>query len=245
MFRHLPRSVPCSSGHLSSCEYFLSFPSNQRNSILTVLFVFQSSAPWEIHFLSLSADFSVNSDEELILNYAIGKDRQYKSLLFMKDCVTNVTDITVNYTDPELTPRNATFNTLTLGYSIDKSMIADSAIWNATSSKIDLCQVVQLKEGSMVIIEDIRQVAIDFDLLVNYEIINSTLGAATINTANDTTEVADYIEACTCDGVDFTCNTDDLVPGAELIVCIKSVSPDVEIDFLERMVSTIALIDSR
>jgi len=208
-----------------------------------------STAPWEIHFLALSADFSVNSVDELILTYYIGKDRQHNSLLFKKDCITNVTDITVNNTEPLLTPNNATFEMLTLGYSINKSMIANSTIWNATSSQIELCQVVQLKEGAMVIVEDIRQVTIDFDLLVDYEINNSTLGAATINAANDTTEVASYIEACTCD-VSFTCNTNALVPGAELIVCIKSVSPDVEIDFLDSMVvfqegaSDMAVIDN-
>ena len=174
------------------------------------------------------------------MDYEVGKDQQYESLLFMKDCVSNVTDITVNYTEPVLTPKNTTFETLSLGYSIDKSMIANSTIWNATSSQIELCQVVQLKEGSMVIVEDIRQVTIDFDLLVDYEITNSTLGAASINAANDTTEVASYIEACTCD-VSFTCNNNALVPGVELIICIKSVSSDVEIDFLDRMVSTTAI----
>ena len=63
----------------------------------------------------------------------------------MKDCVSNVTDITVNYTEPVLALKTATFEILSLGYSIDKSMIANSTIWNATSSQIELCQVVQLK----------------------------------------------------------------------------------------------------
>ena len=78
---------------------------------------------------------------------------------------------------------------------------------------------------------------------MNYQIINSTLGAATINTVNDTTEVADYIEACTCEGVSFVCHNNALMPNADLIVCIKVISSDVEIDVLDRMVSATAIYD--
>ena len=168
------------------------------------------------------------------MNYEIGNGRQFDTLLFLKDCTTNVTDITINYTESLLTQMNANFSTVTLGYNIDKSMIANSSIWNATSSQIELCQVVQLKEGTMVIIEDIRQVTIDFDMLVDYQVTPIDLGAETTNAGNDTIDVSSYIEACKCAGVSFVCNTDTLVPNSELIVCIKSVSPDLLIDFLDR-----------
>ena len=171
------------------------------------------------------------------MNYEIGQGRQFDTLLFLKDCTTNVTDITINYTEPLLTQTSANFSTVTLGYNIDKSMIANSSIWNATSSQIELCQVVQLKEGTMVIIEDIRQVTIDFDMLVDYQVTPIDLGAETTNAGNDTIDVSSYIEACKCDGVSFVCNTAPLVPNSELIVCIKSVSSDVGIDFLDSMVS--------
>ena len=78
------------------------------------------------------------------------------------------------------------------------------------------------------------------------QIINRSLGAATINAANDTTGVASYIEACTCEGFSFICHNNALVPNATLIVCIriKDYPPDdVEIDFLETMVSATAIYD--
>ena len=200
---------------------------------------------WDINFITLSANFSVNSNEELVLNYEIGKGRQFDTLLFMKDCATNVTDISINYTEPLLTPKmNINFSNFTLGYNIDKSMIANSSIWNATLSQIELCQVVQLKEGTLVITEDIRRVAIDFDLRVDYDINAIALGAETINAGNDTVDVSSYIEACKCDGVSFECNTNALVPNSELIVCIKSVSPDLVIDFLDVMVSATSIFET-
>ena len=64
-------------------------------------------------------------------------------------------------------------------------------------------------------------------------------------TLQPTTGVASYIdiEACTCEGVSFVCHNNALMLNADLIVCIKSTSSDVEIDFLDRMVSATAIYD--
>ena len=90
------------------------------------------------------------------MNYEMGKDRQPEALLLEKDCATNVTGITINATDPVVTFKNANFSNLTLTYSIDKASIASSSIWNDALSQIELCQVLRLKEGDMVLEEDKR-----------------------------------------------------------------------------------------
>ena len=95
-----------------------------------------------------------------------------------------------------------------------------------------------MKEGFFVIAEDKRVVTIDFDLSANFATNNSTLGPATINSGNSTTGVTNYIEAFKCNDVSLICNTDALVPSTDLVVCIKSVSSDLEIDYLDSMVST-------
>jgi len=59
-----------------------------------------------------------------------------------------------------------------------------------------------------------------------------------ISYGSGSTDVNSYIEACRCDGAQsFTCNTDTLFPNADLFICVKSVSSDVEVDFLDSMVS--------
>ena len=123
-------------------------------------------------------------------------------------------------------------------------MIANSSIWNASTSEIVICQVVQLivpaADGipeKMVISEDTRILAIDFDLSVDFEINNTTLGEATIESGAGSADVTSYVEACKCDGAEsFTCNADALVPNSELFVCIKSKSSDVKINFVDSMV---------
>jgi len=205
---------------------------------------FWRMSPWEIIFVNLTADFAVDSSDELIVDYEIGKDRAHETSLYEKDCSTNITDITVNSTK-SYTNKDLTHDTLTVKHSFDKSMIANSTIWNSTTSEIEICQVVRLivpangTDEKMVISEDKRVVAIDFDLSVDFEINNITLGAATIESGSGTTDVTSYVEACKCGGIDsFNCTTDDLVPNSELFVCIKSKSTDVKIDSLESMTIT-------
>ena len=76
--------------------------------------------------------------------------------------------------------------------------------------------------------------AVNFDnLTTDWE-----LGPGTIGQGGGATDVDSYVEACKCDGVQsFTCDSSPLLPNIELIICIKSVSPDVEIDILNSMVS--------
>ena len=200
---------------------------------------------WDIDFTSMSADFSVNSTDELTLNYDIGKGQKQEVIvlpLLDWDCKTNVTGITVNATEPVWTPNNSSYKTLTLGYSLNKSAIANSSIWNSTLGQLGLCQKVQLVTVAnnntplFVIIENIREIVVDFNLLASFQVLDTALGPATINTGNGTTNVDSYVQACQCSGTNYTCNNDALVPNTELVVCIYSTSTDVGIDYINRMV---------
>ena len=67
---------------------------------------------WDIDFTSMSADFSVNSTDELTLNYDIrkGRNQDVNVLpLLDQDCKTNVTGIIVNATEPLWTPNNSSY----------------------------------------------------------------------------------------------------------------------------------------
>ena len=128
------------------------------------------------------------------------------------------------------------YDSFTLEYDFNMSTIADNVIWNETSSKISLCQVVQLKNEELVIIEDKRGIDIDFNLTANFEIKDTSLAAATVNTNNTSADVSSYIISCKCSPDTFVCNTDALDPNERLFVCIYSQSTDVGIASLESMV---------
>ena len=196
------------------------------------------------------ADFGVNSDEEVAIIYAISVAREYESEIFEKDCETSITDIAVTLMNAtRRVDRNEFHNELILVYDFNKTAIASSRIWNATTSEIEVCQVVRLfipASGSnkkMVIEEDERVISIAFDLSAGFQLDNN-LGPGTIEQGTGSTDVDSYVEACKCDSAQsFTCDTSPLVPNNELVVCIKSVSPDVEINFLDSMVSSTYLWD--
>lgn len=202
------------------------------------------AAPWDIEFLSLDVDFSMDSgDDELVATYSIGKNRVYETDLLASDCETSITGINITLVD-STTPVDATTDLLTLTYDFNKTEISLSNIWNATTNQIEICQVVQLTIPSagpspkMVIAEDKRTMDIDFDLSVNFAI-NNSLGEETIESESRSTNVTDYVESCKCGGMnDFTCNADALAPSTELFICVKSISADVEIDFLDSMSAT-------
>ena len=135
---------------------------------------------------------------------------------------------------------------LVLEYDFNKSEVPRRTISDATTSQIEICQVVRLilpvpQPGqNMTISEDKIALTIDFDLWVDFVLSeNVEVEAEAIGIGSDTTNIDDYIQACKCGGAgDFVCNQDTLLPNEKLHVCIKSVSPDVEIDLLDSLVST-------
>ena len=104
-----------------------------------------------------------------------------------------------------------------------------------------MCQVVRLTlpDLGLVIQEDWRLLTVDFDLSADFTI-EANLTPASVGEGSGSTTVDDYINACKCDGAaSFTCDSSPLLPNNELMVCVWSVSPDVQIDFLDSMVSIV------
>ena len=201
---------------------------------------------WDINYLGIDADFGADSGDELVVNYSIATNRVYESELLASDCKSNITGIDIRMV-PLRTPSRIGIiatDVLTLAYDFDKSGITNSNIWNDTASTLEVCQVLRLiipstrRRPKMVITEDKRQLTIDFDLSVDFSTDNKALGEETISNITQSTDVTSYVTACSCGGADdFSCNTNALVPNNELFVCIKSTSSDLEVDFLDSMVS--------
>jgi len=198
--------------------------------------------PLDITYFGLNVDFNVMSDDELSLNYEISSLIYYESELFEKDCLVPLVDTPLTLSNSTRSFKNSSVDTLVLAYDVDKGSIGSSRIWNALTNQIEFCQIVRLfipgtnSSLKMVIEEDERVLTIDLDLLVDYETDNS-LGAKTTGEGSGAADVDSYVQACKCDSVQsFTCDSSPLLPNAELIVCIWSVSPDVEINLLESMV---------
>ena len=184
----------------------------------------------------MTADFSLNSTDELTLNYQIGKGRNYTFPLFKESGVpkTSVTNGVDSVTDKKSDGKDSVHDLLTLSYNFNKTAIASSNTWNATGN-IQFCQKVQLYAGSYRITEDVRAIDIKFDLDVNFNFTNG-LGGATTNESNESASVDGYVTAFKCDGPEFNTSTSPLVPNEKLFVCIKSVSDEVVMDNLESMV---------
>ena len=173
-------------------------------------------SPWDIAFVNITTDFSLNSTDELILTYQIGKGRNYTFPLF-KECgvpETSVTNGVVSATNKKPDGKDSLYDLLTLSYNFNMTAIASSNMWNTTGS-ILFCQKVQLYAGSYRITEDIRAIDIDFDIDVNFNFTNG-LGGATTNTVSESMSVDGYVNAFKCDGAEFNNSMSPLVPNEEL-----------------------------
>jgi len=131
-------------------------------------------AQWDIKFLGLAGDFSVDSTNELVVDYEIGINRVYETEIFTRDCSSPLTGIVIDLM-AERKPKDDYTEFLSLKYSIDKTSITRSNIWNEATDQLQLCQVVHLvhpsEDGSgpdFVIVEDKRTLDVDIDLSVNF-----------------------------------------------------------------------------
>merc|ERR1719491_1266872 len=209
---------------------------------------------WQIILTSLEANFTANSETELLLKYDIGKDATsdgsavllYRTKLYQKDCITELPTsgagpLLFNLTDNgriTKSPANDTFDELRLMYNVNKTLIASSPVWNSTANKIEVCQEVHLIEdsailGQMSVVKDQRDVVIEFNLDVNISL-GVGLGEVTSVLASTATGVDDYITAYKCDD-NFDQDDSPLVPNEILSVCIESNSIDVEINEIKTM----------
>ena len=109
----------------------------------------------------------------------------------MKDCKSNITDtdllVSTNVTDA--ITDNSTHKTLVVKHNFNKTLIGDSDVYNATSKKLEVCQIIQLvtDDREMVIIEDKRNIVVAFHLDFNYTISNIAL--AEVITENESKSV--------------------------------------------------------
>ena len=170
-------------------------------------------------------------------------DRDYETELFESDCETPIPTITITLTSDSTQPKTAFHNTLSLAYDIDRDEIVSSNIWNEETNTIEVCQVVRLFipasdiDNKMVIVFDERVMTLAVGMSANFTLSND-LEATSAGAGSGETNVNSYVQACKCDGVQFNCNSDPLLPNTDLAVCVWSVDSEVEIDFLDSMVSS-------
>jgi hypothetical protein len=217
-------------------------PSPIFKSLTIGAFLFASPASatipnWDINFLQLITDFSNGSTDEITLKYEIGMGRTYQVDLFDKGCTAPITT-TINTTH-STTSKDTNHDYLDVLLNMDKSTIASSNIWNPFSTKIEMCVRLQLLSGSNVIKEDVRDIDIAFDYQIDFSSNEGSLQEAALSSGSSTTTVDNYVQSCTCDDASsFTCNTDALGPNSLLNICVKSLSSDMEIDFLNDLKMT-------
>lgn len=135
---------------------------------------------WDIIFVNFTADIGPDSADELEIAFQIGKDRTHASQLLAKDCSSPISDIDmVIPSTPTRSNVDDTHDVLLIGYSIDKSMIVGSNIWNDTTNALEVCQVLQLLlpggGQAMTITEDKRVFTADVDLSVDIGLFTQTL----------------------------------------------------------------------
>lgn len=215
-------------------------------------------APWDILFDSIATDFGLNSTHQLVLAYRVGEGRDYKAFMYAGGCKATSSENTaidgIDYSVKNETASGANgLDNLTLSYSFDAASITKSNIWVNDTNTLELCMVLQLILGynptippasgfeDLVIIEDMRNITIAFDLGVDFSIEgNVTLAGATVNTLQQNSSLASFITAFRCSGLGTNEVGSALTPNAELVICMKSLYPDeVEIDEIVSMVSTL------
>ena len=197
----------------------------------------QLLANWDLNFLSMDTDFSVTGTDELVLHYEIGKDRVYDIALFDKGCVNPIEGIAVTFVDTK-TPVDEIHDNLDIALDVERSNIATSNLWNAFTNKFEMCLRLQLLSGDMVIKEDARDISILFEFAVDFADIVG-LGSVMKSSGVGSTTVDSYVEACKCSNITtFECDSNMLSPNQELYLCVRSTSPDINIDSLHSLIIT-------
>ena len=86
------------------------------------------------------ANFGYNSTNETVITYQIGKGRNFDYPLSRYcDNKTNVTEGVVTVTSATSAGVDSLHDELSLSYDFNKSLIANSNVWNQTGSKIQFC----------------------------------------------------------------------------------------------------------
>lgn len=183
-----------------------------------------------------------DEDNELVLEYSIGKGRIYSNNLYAKGCQDREA-INVAYANSNSTmDSDPGMSKLIVNYNFNKSTIATSNMWNSTSEQLELCHIVQLLlprngEESMVITSDMRDLTLGVNTLASFSTAVNLTGQI-INENNVTTALDSYVVAIRCSSSgDPVPSGTTLGPNDPLYVCISSRSPDeVEVKTVNTMV---------
>lgn len=115
-----------------------------RSLVLLLSLVHEVVSNWDIKYLNFSADMTYDSIDELTIMYEIGKDQVFTTELLSKGCQMNVVGVDIIPSIPVRTNKDDIHDYLSVGYSIAKSTLASSNIWDAESKRIEFCHVLQL-----------------------------------------------------------------------------------------------------
>jgi len=196
---------------------------------------------WTLEFQEMAATLASDVEDELTFTYLIGSGRDYETSFLEKGCdaTAPVDDALYNVTNSTAF-FNSTHQLLNVSYSLDKSALASSSIWNNDTSTIELCQVTSLFElvaepvGKLIIVEDKREVGVSVDLGANFTI-KTNLTRGEIGNETEELDFASTITAFKCSN-DFSQNNDKLSPNNEMFTCIKSKDSAFEVENLDSMV---------
>jgi len=195
-------------------------------SLITGAFLFASHASaeilnWDINFLQLLPNFSMDVTNEIALKYEIGTGRtSYEAIVFEKGCTVGIDSTTIKTTS-STTSKDSNHDYLEVLLDLDKQTIAQSNFWNRTSNNIELCvRVNLLSESSGVIKTDERDVNVEINFAVDFE--------ADVNLAKNTINGVGIVE------VSFTVNM-TLIPdsGIATLAVDDANLNAVEIEILE------------
>ncbi len=181
----------------------------------------------------------MDSGSEITLQYNVGKDRTYEVFMLDEDCLTDITPTDlVTFTDSTSDIAGDTSNdNLQVDVDIEKGDIANSTIW--VDGKVKMCAKVQLKSGENVIKELERIIEVELNFENSFDTIdNATFAAISLDTNATNADVDNYIYACTCNGANadpYVCNTNILGVDDYLNVCVESLNPEMEINYLDSL----------
>jgi len=123
--------------------------------------------PAEINFINLSTDMITNNEVRLILNYKIGTNRQFNTLLYESDCTTPLSrssgiDVTTN-TPTIKNEEDGIYDKISIVYTINIDTTSGSTI---EETPLNMCVVFQLmdSEGVDTIMQEKRQVSLEIEV---------------------------------------------------------------------------------
>lgn len=104
---------------------------------------------FDINFQSLETNFTQGVVDEIMLDYHIGKGRNYTVATFNKDCISTVNNNAITSVTPIRTNGvTAEHDRLKVLININTSTMATSNIWIVDKQTVELCVWLKLTSGS-------------------------------------------------------------------------------------------------